>query len=150
MIAALLTAFLLIQGVPVTAQQPGTITGIVRNADGRPAVGARVSALARPESQLETTAAADLSSIAATDEQGRYRLEDVPPGQYYIIAGRVDFPTYYPGTSQISSATVVNVAAGATLTDMDFAIADTSIRTQASDLYRLAVARRPVPIRVVA
>jgi len=150
MITALLTAFLAIQGVPPAAQQGGTIAGILRNADGRPAVGARVAALARPESQLEAAAAADLSSIAATDEQGRYKLEDIPPGQYYIIAGRVDVPTYYPGTSQMSSGTVVKVAPGVALEGLDFAISDNSVRTEATDLYRVAVARSFVPIRVVA
>lgn len=150
MIATLLAAFLAIQGAPLAAQQGGTITGVLKDAEGRPAVGARVAALARPESQLEAAASADLSSIAATDEQGRYKLEDIPPGQYYIIAGRVDVPTYYPGTPQMSSGTVVKVAAGAALAGLDFALSDNSVRTEDTDLYRVAVSRRSVPIRVVA
>jgi hypothetical protein len=150
MIAILLTAFLALQGVQSPEQQRGTITGILRNADGRPVVGVRIAALARPESQLEPAAAADMASIAQTDEQGRYKLEDIPPGQYYVVAGRVDVPTYYPGTPQISQGTIVKVAPGAALAGLDFSISDNSIRTEATDVFRAAVGRRSVPIRVVA
>jgi hypothetical protein len=150
MIAALLTAFLAIQGPPVVAQLPGTISGVLKNAEGRPVVGARISALAKPESQLEAASSADLSSIAQTDEQGRYKLEDIPPGQYYVIAGRVDVPTYYPGTAQVNEAAIVKVTPGAAIAGMDFAIGDGSIRTADTDLYRVAMGRKSVPLRVNA
>jgi len=150
MIATLLAAFLAIQGAPLAAQQGGTITGVLKDAEGRPAVGARVSALARPESQLEALTGAALASIAATDEQGRYKLEEIPPGQYYIIAGRVDLPTYYPGTSEMSAGTLVKVAAGAALAGLDFSISDRSIRTEATDTFQVAVGRRAVATRVIA
>jgi hypothetical protein len=150
MIALLLAAFFAIQGAPPAAPQGGTITGVLKNADGRPVAGARVAALARPESQQEAAAANDLASIAQTDEQGRYKLEEIPPGQYYVIAGRVDAPTYYPGTPQMSEGTLVKVAAGAALAGLDFAISDNSFRTEATDIYRAAVGRRSVPIRVAA
>lgn len=149
MIAILLTTFLAIQGVPIAAQRGGTVTGVLKNADGRPVVGVRVAALARPESQLEEAAGAALASIGETDEAGRYRLEDVPPGQYYIIAGRVDVPTYYPGTPQMSAGTVVKISPGAALAGLDFAISDNSIRTEATDTFRVAVSRRSLVMRVL-
>lgn len=150
MIAALLTAFLAIQGVPLAAQQSGTITGLLKNADGRPAFGIRVAALARPESQMEAIAGAALASIASTDEEGRYRLEDIPPGQYYIVAGRVDLPTYYPGTPQMSAGTIVKIAPGVSLAGLDFAISDNSLRTEATDTYSVPVSRRSLVTRVLA
>jgi hypothetical protein len=150
MIAILLTTLLAILGAQGLEQQRGTITGILRNADGRPVVGARVAALTRPESQLEPAAAADMASIAQTDEQGRYKLEDIPPGQYYVVAGRVDVPTYYPGTAQMSQGTIVKVAPGAALAGLDFSISDNSVRTAANEIYRAPVGRRSVSIRVVA
>jgi hypothetical protein len=152
MIAILITAFLAIQGqqaLPLAAQQPGTISGVLRNADGRPAVGARVSALAKPDSPTEAADLFDLSSIAQTDEQGRFRLENVPPGEYYIIAGRVDVPTYFPGTSQITAGTIVKVAPAASIGGIDFSMSDSSIRTAATDTFQVALGRRSVPIRVV-
>jgi hypothetical protein len=147
MITILLTAFLAMQGQP---QPAGTISGILKNADGRPAVGARVSALAKPQSALEAADLADLSSIAQTDAQGRFKLENVPPGEYYIIAGRVDVPTYFPGSPQMSAGTVVKVAPAASIGGIDFAMNDTSIRTAATDTFQVALGRRSVPIRVVA
>jgi hypothetical protein len=153
MIALLLTAFLAFQGqqgLPLAAQQPGTISGVLRNADGRPVVGARVSALAKPESPVEAGDLADLSSITQTDEQGRYKLENVPPGEYYIIAGRVDLPTYFPGTPQMSAGAIVKVAPAASIAGIDFAMSDSSIRTAATDNFQVALGRRSVPIRVVA
>ena len=150
MITALLTAFLVIQGVPLAAQQGGTVTGLLKNADGRPAFGIRVAALARPESPMEAITGAALASIASTDEEGRYRLEDIPLGQYYIVAGRVDLPTYYPGTPQMSAGTIVKIAPGVVLAGLDFAISDNSIRTEATDTYSVPVGRRSVLIRVLA
>ena len=32
-------------------------------------------------------------SLAETDSTGRYQLENVPPGRYYITAGRLDVLT---------------------------------------------------------
>jgi len=153
MIALLLSALLAIQGqqtLPLAAQPGGTISGVLRNADGRPVVGARVSALAKPETALEAADMADLSSIAQTDEQGRFKLENVPPGEYYIIAGRVDLPTFFPGVPQMSAGTLVKVAPAALIAGIDFAMSDSSIRTAATDTFQVALARRAVPIRVVA
>src|SRR5678816_636821 len=60
-----------------------------------------------------------------TDSQGRYKLENVLPGRYYITAGFVDLPTYYPGVSAVSGATVVNVLSGTPVTGINFAVTNT-------------------------
>jgi hypothetical protein len=151
MIATLLMAFLAVQDVPVIAlgtQPGGTITGILRGADGRPVVGVRVSAMAKPETE-ETTGNSALAGIVATDAEGRYRLEDIPPGQYYLVAGRVDLPTYYPGTTQISSGTIVKVTSGAVLAGYDFSMGNNSFRTERTDVFREPVGTRPLFTRVV-
>jgi hypothetical protein len=140
----------LLAQVPLSrTPQPGTISGVLRNADGRPAFGVRVAALAKPETQNEALTGADLTSIAQTDEQGRFRLEDIPAGQYYIVAGRVDLPTYYPGTSQMESATVVRVNPGAAQAGLDFSLSANSFRTAATDEFRAPSGRRAVATRVV-
>src|SRR5688572_27464981 len=76
----------------------GTITGQVLARDGQPAVGVRVSAMAVPDPGMPATGGTALVSLGMTDSAGRYRLESIPPGRYYVVAGFVDGPTYYPGT----------------------------------------------------
>src|SRR4030095_5702308 len=59
-------------------------------------------------------------SLTETDSNGRYRLENIPPGRYYIQAGLVDNPNYYPGVAAASGATSIVVTAGATVSGIDF------------------------------
>jgi hypothetical protein len=118
--SVLLALLLLVQGI---AGPTGTVEGRVLNQDGTPAANARVSVLAVQETTAAATEAPVLSSIVQTDANGRYRLENVTPGRYYIGAGLVDFPTYYPGVIAISEARVVTVAARSALTGIDFNLA---------------------------
>jgi hypothetical protein len=110
--SVLLALLLLVQGI---AGPTGTVEGRVLNQDGTPAANIRVSVQAVQETVL--------SSIVQTDANGRYRLENVTPGSYYIGAGLIDFPTYYPGVIALSEARVVNVAARSALTGIDFSMA---------------------------
>ncbi len=63
-----------------------------------------------------------LAAIVQTDSTGQYRLETVPVGRYYIAAGLVDFPTYYPGVVAIGQAKAVEVTTSAALTGIDFSL----------------------------
>ena len=117
---------LVFQGIPVLQNQGGTVTGILRTADGAPAAGVRVSALARPDAIADLKSATSFAGLGETDGAGRYRLEDIPPGRYYIIAGRVDAPTYYPGTVQANEGTVVSIGPGATVSGIDFRLNNAS------------------------
>jgi hypothetical protein len=63
-----------------------------------------------------------LTSLTETDSSGRYRLESVSPGRYYIVAGLIDTQTYYPGVRTATDASVVDVVSAATLTLRDFQI----------------------------
>lgn len=101
----------------------GSVAGVVRASDGRPASNVPVTAL---RADTITTIRAILS-LTATDSEGRYRLESVPPGSFYITAGRLDGPTYYPGTLEIEDAQIVSVAVAAAVTGMDFIFQDASI-----------------------
>ena len=65
-------------------------------------------------------------SLTQTDSSGRYRLENVPAGRYYIAAGRVDLPTYYPGTLDMAKGTAVSISSATPLSDIDFVIQDAS------------------------
>jgi len=99
-------ATLITQGIPVLPNQGGTVTGILRTSSGTPAAGVRVSALARPEATKDLSTSAALASLAETDASGRYRLENIPPGRYYIVAGNIDVPTFYPGSLRRTKASL--------------------------------------------
>jgi len=120
LIAALLASALGQLGL--SPSQMGTVTGrLTRN--GQPAAGVRVTAMAIPEPGVRVSDAASFASIALTDTDGRYRLENIPPGRYYVTAGFLDIPTYYPGVASIDSAKAVIVEAGATAGLIDFTTA---------------------------
>src|SRR5262245_29739703 len=107
-----LFAVLVAAVLPVSnaAQIPsGSVSGQILTREGQPATEIRVSAIAVPEPGAPANNATAMVSIAMTDKEGRYRLENVMPGRYYIAAGLVDLPTYYPGVTAQSRATVMNV-----------------------------------------
>jgi Carboxypeptidase regulatory-like domain len=112
----------LIQGIPIAPQVGGTVSGVLKNAEGKPAAKVRVSA----RTQQDSTSAVALASLAETDENGRYTIENIPPGQYYIVAGNLDRSTYYPGTQDIAAAKLIQITAGARITGFDFVVIDAS------------------------
>ena len=119
----LLLAMLLFAQRPAsTALQTGTVTGRLLNEDGSPAVKVRVSAMSIPDNRTGGNEAPTLMTLTETDSAGRYRLTDVPVGRYYIVAGFVDSPTYYPRGTGPSGATPVNVTFNATAAGIDFRI----------------------------
>jgi len=102
-----------------TMQGPsGSITGTLRSPEGAPQAGVRVAAMVVPG--VPESGASALVSITLTDERGRYVLEDVPPGRYYIVSGNVAEPTYYPGTFTPAASSIVTVSAGSALSGYDF------------------------------
>jgi hypothetical protein len=131
MIALLLILTWISQGIPAPASQTGTVTGTLKTDAGTPAVGVRVGAMVRPESPSELSSASALSSIAETDAAGHFRLENVPQGRYYITAGRVDYPTFFPGTQDINAGRIVLVKPGDVINGIDFAL--NSIATRPPD-----------------
>lgn len=155
MIAFLLT-LLMAQGIPALPGQSGTVSGVVRTSAGTPAAGVRVSAMVPPEAGTEAALAGSFAALAQTDEQGRYRLEGIPQGRYYIVAGRVDLPTFYPGTADVSNARIFAITPGGAVSGIDFVMMDTSIRSvsssssgvfgiSSSSLVQLQI---PIPIQV--
>ena len=104
-----------------TPQQSGVVSGRLHftGATEPPPI-VRVAAI--PAETDVPAADSILIGIATSDATGNFRLEDVPPGRYYIMAGFVAAPTYYPGVTRISDARVVTVTAGSVLTGVDFAL----------------------------
>jgi Spy/CpxP family protein refolding chaperone len=82
-----------------------------------------------------------MASLTTTDNLGRYRLEGVPPGRYYVAAGRVDLPTFYPGTLDMNLGTAVSISSAATVTDIDFIIQNTSATVPPNRKFSFAPGR---------
>jgi hypothetical protein len=138
---------LLTQGVPLAQQQTGTIRGVLKDSEGKPIAGIRMAAVAKSGDLLDALTGAAMSSIAETDAEGRYTLENIPPGRYHIAAGRLDLQTYYPGTPDLGGAKEVAVAAGAVISGIDFSMNDLSFG-RASQGSALTTPNVAIPFRV--
>jgi hypothetical protein len=79
-------------------------------------------AIAAPDSSGAVGVGTMLVSFGQTDDSGRYRLENIPPGRYTIAAGLVDFPTFYPGVTSLTQARIITVTSGSTIAGVDFSL----------------------------
>jgi hypothetical protein len=143
-----LILMLVLQGVPVPAFQSGSITGVLTTATGKPAIGVRVSALTRPDSALDALVSSAMASISETDQNGVYKLENIPPGRYYIVAGRLDQPTYYPGALEMASGKEVLITPGTAIVGMNFAMKDNSVGRASTFGMLNAATSWTIPLRV--
>ena len=106
----------------IAAAPAGQITGQVRSVNGAPAAEVRVAAIPVSAENPPAGDSPTLVSIAQTDSEGRYRLENVPPGNFHVMAGLLDCPTYYPAATQTAGASVVRVVAGVPTQGVDFTL----------------------------
>jgi hypothetical protein len=146
----LLSLLFVLQGIPI--QHGGKVSGVLRDSMGTPMSGVRVAAVARGDTVEAVAAGAAMAGLAETDEQGRFTLEDIPPGRYAIAAGRLDLQTYYPGTRSLADARVLTITAGETITGINFVLDNSSFgRSPTGFLVVQTVAPISVaiPVRVV-
>jgi hypothetical protein len=105
------------QGPARTARiADAVITGTISSSEGLPAEGLRVIAMPLPDGTTTQT----MASLAQTDSLGRFRLEDLPAGSYYITVGALEFPSFYPGVKSQAEAVAVTVEAGKTVSGINF------------------------------
>ena len=105
----------------------GSISGTIRLSGGAPAAGVRVAAMVVPGVRLAANGASELATITQTDSSGRYQLNGIPPGRYFIVAGTVSSPTFHPGTLTQNAASIVTVTRdGQPLTGIDIALSAVS------------------------
>jgi hypothetical protein len=55
-----------------------------------------------------------------TDADGRYRLDDLPAGRYFIVAGLLRALTYFPGVETSAEAQAITIASNSLLEGRDF------------------------------
>jgi len=144
MIALVLQLLLFLQVIPLPPAATGMVTGELKTEGGNPAAGVRVAAMAKPESASDVSAVSSFTALTETDAFGHFKLENIPPGPYYIVAGRVDFPTYYPGATSIGNGKLVSVSSGKTVSKIDFVLKDATLRPASS----LPLMSFSIPIQV--
>jgi hypothetical protein len=98
----------------------GVVTGQIRLQDGSPAAGIRVGAMSANGGI--TDAGVFLESLAETDATGLYRLSGITPGRYYIVAGALDAPTYFPGAASTKDARILEIRDGSTVGSVNFTV----------------------------
>jgi hypothetical protein len=114
-----------------TAARPGAVTGQLQTKDGAPAAAIRITAVPAPPPNIRPSDGQNYYSVerntpvgtTLTDAQGRYRLANLPPGRYFIVASVFGYPTFYPATTNADGATVVTVDADAPVVNaIDFTV----------------------------
>jgi hypothetical protein len=134
-------------GTPLPSSGPGTISGRIRTAAGASASGIAVGAIAA-DSRFSGLPSQTAFHTRA-DTLGFYRLDNLPVGRYFIVAGtealtgggfRIDRPIYFPGVADLSRAVSVSAGLGREET-ADFRLDDPltfPVFTPRSGVFRLS------------
>jgi hypothetical protein len=127
-------------------ERTGAIVGRIADRNGEGLLGIEVLALHRHEFRGRVTLMADPSSHGSTNDLGQFRLFNLPPGEYLVVAAPVVTPpmhmppdrttrrsgflaTYYPGTQDVGGARLVVVRSGKDVTRVDFSLASGPLAT---------------------
>jgi hypothetical protein len=108
--------------------RPGVVTGQLQTPQGAPAAAIRISALPAPPPNILPSDGQNYYSSTApagttlTDAQGRYRLTNLAPGRYFIVASVFGYPTFYPSVTNADRATVITVAADKPSEGVNFSV----------------------------
>ena len=126
---AILALMMLLQGAVATNPRPGVVLGRLQTPAGAPAAAIRISAVVAPPPNVRPSdgqnywAGTVPVSTALTDANGRYRLANLAPGRYFIVASVFGYSTFYPDTTNPDSATVVTIDTSAAPADgIDFTV----------------------------
>lgn len=123
----------------------GVITGRITDSEGRPVIGERVSIKSLDEKAATTDSAAAAAMMAmmgdrmyTTDDRGIYRIFGLKPGRYIVSSGKDSdimnavlsqhperVQTFYPGVTDESKATAVQVTAGSEAAGVDIQFSNT-------------------------
>lgn len=117
--------------VTVPLERTGAIAGHIVDENGDSVLGAQVQALRRNDFDLHVTPVG-FTSPATTDDLGQFRLFNLPPGEYYVVAtytpphrdpdaaARTGYATtYYPGSRVLQDGWRVLVRAGQDTSSID-------------------------------
>ncbi len=142
--------------VSIRLERTGAIVGRVADRNGEGLLGVEVVAPRRNDFRGHVTLMALLGSSASTNDLGQFRLFNLSPGEYFVVATpRAHFPrdlgtarrsgfvtTYYPGTRALADARLVVVRAGKDVPRVNFSLASGPLAPVAID----AVDSRGLPL----
>src|SRR6185369_6710580 len=114
----------------------GVITGHVLTPDGRPAIAERIMVMPVAQPDQNRPGLNLPNAILETDDRGVYRVFGLPPGRYVVSAGtggesvaadvnnrRFSYPrTFHPSVIEEAKATVVEVATGGEIANVDITL----------------------------
>jgi len=113
------------------AQNDSGITGHVFKPDGTPLAKANVELMPVERETIQRLGGDETWA----DEKGEYELEEIPPGRYLLGINLSSSPsneqpyprTFYPGVTDRSTATVIEIGLGQKLKDIDIHLPPQSI-----------------------
>jgi 5-hydroxyisourate hydrolase-like protein (transthyretin family) len=136
-----------VENVDLTLVRGGVITGRVTNAEGKAAIGERVTVVDADQPARSGPGAWVVSPFEfETDDRGVYRVYGVPAGRYLVSvgqerdaglitvgpAGAQYARTFHPNATEASQAKAVEVSAGGEARDVDISLADAPKSYQAT------------------
>ena len=152
--------------VPIRLERTGAIVGRIADRNGEGLLGIEVIAVRRSEFRGRVTLMADYGSRGSTNDLGQFRLFNLSPGEYFIVAAPpittrpVDSPrdlsttrrsgflkTYYPGSQEVRDARLIVVRPGKDVTNVDFSLASgplASVTIDAVDSHGQPLGREAV------
>ena len=125
--------------IPIRLERTGAIVGRIADRNGEGLLGIEILAVRRSEFRGRVTLIADYGSRGSTNDLGQFRLFNLSPGEYFVVAvppvttRPVDSPrdlsttrrsgflkTYYPGSQEVGDARLVVVRPGKDVANVDF------------------------------
>jgi len=125
-IATALVLGLLLQGS--SSVPPGAVSGQLQTIDGVPAVNVRVVAIPAPKGTISVDDGLNYydpyfdlpTDRTLTDNDGNFRLQEIVPGRYFLLAGAAGHGTFYPAAPTMSGAMVIDVQSGVENSNLNF------------------------------
>ncbi|HET9831013.1 MAG TPA: carboxypeptidase regulatory-like domain-containing protein, partial [Vicinamibacterales bacterium] len=124
--------------VDLVLARPAIITGRILDEFGEPYEGAMVSVWQTRYENGRRHLVGVKTSVNATDDRGRYRVINVPPGRYFVAASAGtgtpaqpigDVPgyalTYFPAAVAVANAQPIDITRSTSETDLDIALVRT-------------------------
>jgi len=138
--------------IPIRLERTGAIVGRIADRNGEGLLGIEVVAVRRSEFLGRVTLMADHGSRSPTNDLGQFRLFNLSPGEYFVVASppvtmqpgdslrdlsatrRSGFlKTYYPGSQDVGDARLVVVRPGKDVANVDFSLASGSLASVTID-----------------
>jgi hypothetical protein len=130
MIASTLLMSLLLQGTVPVPVLPGAVSGQLKTIDGAPAVNTRIVMVPAPKGANRVDDNLNYyepyfsmpQDRTLTDNEGNFRLQDIVPGRYFLLAGAAaeGQGTYYPDALIPRNAQVLDIVSAEELNHLDF------------------------------